>query len=89
MEFLDGETLASRLRRGPIPAAEARAIGRQICAGLAEAHRHGVVHGDLKSSNVILTPYGKDIRLAAGMMFSRVDPSAELHFFSTARADSP
>ncbi len=55
MEFLDGETLAARLSRGKLPEAEARAIGRQICAGLAEAHRNRVVHGDLKSNNVILT----------------------------------
>jgi eukaryotic-like serine/threonine-protein kinase len=55
MEFLKGETLGARLGRGPLPEAEARAIARQICAGLAEAHRNGVVHGDLKSNNVILT----------------------------------
>jgi tetratricopeptide (TPR) repeat protein/TolB-like protein len=55
MEFLEGETLAERLRRGRFPEAEARAIARQLCAGLAEAHRNQVVHGDLKSSNVILT----------------------------------
>lgn len=55
MEFLDGETLAQRLRRGRFPEAEARAIARQLCAGLAEAHRNLVIHGDLKSSNVILT----------------------------------
>ena len=55
MEFLDGETLAARLSRGRLPDAEALAIGQQICAGLAEAHRHRVVHGDLKSNNVILT----------------------------------
>ncbi len=55
MEFLDGETLAARLSRGRLPEAEARAIARQICAGLAEAHRNRVVHGDLKSNNVILT----------------------------------
>ena len=55
MEFLDGETLAERLSRGRLPEAEARAIARQICAGLAEAHRNRVVHGDLKSNNVILT----------------------------------
>jgi len=57
MEFLEGETLAERLSRGPLPAAQARAVGRQICAGLAEAHRHQVVHGDLKCNNVILTRY--------------------------------
>jgi serine/threonine-protein kinase len=55
MEFLDGETLAARLGRGRLPETEARAIGRQICAGLAEAHRNRVVHGDLKSNNVIIT----------------------------------
>jgi serine/threonine protein kinase len=54
MEFLDGETLAARLGRGRLPVAEARAIARHICAGLAEAHRNRVVHGDLKSNNVIL-----------------------------------
>jgi len=54
MEFLEGETLAERLRRGRLPASEARAFARQICAGLAEAHRHGVIHGDLKSNNIIL-----------------------------------
>ena len=54
MEFLDGETLRARLSRGPLPPREALTIGRQICGGLAEAHRNNVVHGDLKSSNVIL-----------------------------------
>ena len=54
MEFLDGETL-SRLRRGRIPEPEARTIARQVCEGLAEAHRNQVIHGDLKSNNIILT----------------------------------
>jgi len=55
MEFLDGETLARRLARGKFQEAEARDIGRQISAGLAEAHRKHVVHGDLKTNNIILT----------------------------------
>jgi tetratricopeptide (TPR) repeat protein len=55
MEFLEGETLTERLRRGPIPETEARTIARQLCAGLAEAHRNHIIHGDLKSNNVILT----------------------------------
>jgi eukaryotic-like serine/threonine-protein kinase len=54
MEFLEGETLADRLRRGPLPKQEARAIAQQLCAGLAEAHRNRVIHGDLKSNNIIL-----------------------------------
>jgi eukaryotic-like serine/threonine-protein kinase len=55
MEFLDGRTLTERLRQGPLPEREARAIARQLCAGLAAAHRNQVIHGDLKSNNVILT----------------------------------
>jgi tetratricopeptide (TPR) repeat protein len=55
MEFLDGETLSSRLRRGPLPEPEAREIATQLCAGVAEAHRNQIIHGDLKSNNVILT----------------------------------
>ena len=54
MEYLEGETLAARLSRGALPDAEARTIAGQICEGLAEAHRNRVVHGDLKSNNVIL-----------------------------------
>jgi Flp pilus assembly protein TadD len=55
MEFLEGETLSQRMRRGPIGKQEARTIARQLCEGLAEAHRNQVIHGDLKSTNVILT----------------------------------
>jgi serine/threonine protein kinase len=55
MEFLDGRTLTEYLQAGPLPEREARAIARQLCAGLAAAHRSQVIHGDLKSNNVILT----------------------------------
>ena len=56
MEFIEGETLSARLRRaGPLPPEQHRDIALQICAGLAQAHRQGVVHGDLKSGNIILT----------------------------------
>ncbi len=55
MEFVDGETLAAKGKHGPLPEKEALAIALQICAGLAEAHRKHVVHGDLKSGNVIVT----------------------------------
>jgi eukaryotic-like serine/threonine-protein kinase len=55
MEFLDGPTLTERLRDGPLPEREARDIALQLCAGLAAAHRNQVIHGDLKSNNVILT----------------------------------
>jgi tetratricopeptide (TPR) repeat protein/TolB-like protein len=55
MEFLDGPTLTERLRAGPLPEREARDIALQLCAGLAAAHRNQVIHGDLKSNNIILT----------------------------------
>ncbi|HEX4166625.1 MAG TPA: protein kinase [Bryobacteraceae bacterium] len=54
MEFLDGETLADRLLRTPLGHHEAGIIAQQLCSGLAEAHRNHLVHGDLKSNNVIL-----------------------------------
>jgi serine/threonine protein kinase/tetratricopeptide (TPR) repeat protein len=57
MELLEGETLAQRLKaRGKFPQKQALEIGRQLCMGLAEAHRSGVIHRDLKTANVILCP---------------------------------
>lgn len=64
MEFLDGETLLSRLAPGKLEHDEAMKIARQLCAGLAEAHRSGVLHRDLKPANVILT-HDKNKKLRA------------------------
>src|SRR2546423_2957277 len=54
MEFLDGETLADRLKKGKLDEPEALKIARQLCAGVAEAHRSGILHRDLKPGNVML-----------------------------------
>ena len=58
MEFLEGQTLAARLERGPIPPAEALRIAVEIGDALDKAHRQGVVHRDLKPANVMLTKNG-------------------------------
>jgi Tol biopolymer transport system component len=55
MQHLDGETLADRLARGPLPLAEALRIGADIAAALDQAHRAGILHRDVKPGNVMLT----------------------------------
>jgi len=58
MERLAGETLAERLKRGPVPLAQALEIAAQIAEALDAAHRNGIVHRDLKPGNVMLTTGG-------------------------------
>ena len=58
MELLEGESLADRLARGPLPLEQVLARGREIAEALDYAHRRGVVHRDLKPANVMLTRAG-------------------------------
>ncbi len=87
MELLEGETLADRLRRGPLPIEQVLRYGAEISRGLAAAHHFGVVHRDLKPGNIMLTKAGAklmDFGLAKGM--AAANPvSAEL----TATMTSP
>src|SRR5215471_3812649 len=58
MEYLEGETLADRLHKGPLPLEQVFRVSTEICEGLEKAHRSGVVHRDLKPGNVMLTKGG-------------------------------
>jgi eukaryotic-like serine/threonine-protein kinase len=58
MELLEGETIAARLKYGPLPTEQALRFGAQIANALAEAHGRGIVHRDLKPGNIMLTKSG-------------------------------
>src|SRR3954469_18174925 len=58
MEFLEGESLADRIAKGPLPAEQVLRYGMEIADALEAAHRHGVIHRDLKPANIILTKGG-------------------------------
>src|SRR6516162_3173483 len=59
LELVEGETLAERIARGPIPVEETLHIAKQICEALEAAHERDIIHRDLKPANIKLTPDGK------------------------------
>jgi len=78
MEHLEGETLAVRLERGPLPMDELLTVGTTISDALDKAHRQGLVHRDLKPGNIMLTKSGPkllDFGLAKGTSLAS-DPAA-------------
>jgi serine/threonine-protein kinase len=78
MECVEGEDLAWRIARGPLPIDEALTVARQIAAGLSAAHERGIIHRDLKPANVKVAPDGTvkilDFGLAKAM--TRDEPHA-------------
>ena len=93
MEFLEGETLASRLIRGPMPLPEVLRVGASIAEALAVAHRQGIVHRDLKPGNIMLTKGGAklmDFGLAKSSgMAASVSGSHPPSFTATATISGP
>jgi TolB-like protein len=59
MEYVAGEMLKDRIRKGPLPPHEALTIASQVAAGLADAHRKGILHRDIKSANIMVTAKGQ------------------------------
>jgi eukaryotic-like serine/threonine-protein kinase len=90
MEFVDGEDLARRLTRGPVPVDDALAIARQIADALEAAHERGVIHRDLKPANVKLSEDGSVKVLDFGLA-KALDPSSSsaAHLLNSPTLTSP
>src|ERR1700737_1966536 len=58
MEYLEGETLADRLKKGALPTAQTLKVGAEIADALDRAHRAGIIHRDLKPGNIMITKSG-------------------------------
>jgi serine/threonine protein kinase/Tol biopolymer transport system component len=58
MEYLEGQTLADRLKKGPLPLDQVLKIGTEIAQALEKAHQRGIIHRDLKPANIMLTKAG-------------------------------
>ena len=93
MELLQGETLAARLRKNPLPLSAVVKLGIEISDALATAHRLGVIHRDLKPANIMLTGNGAklmDFGLAKPDMGSRTpDTERSVPELATATLRSP
>jgi len=89
LEFVDGEDLAQRLTRGPIPLDEALTIARQIADGLEAAHDKGIVHRDLKPANIKLARDGTVKILDFGLAKALTGEAASSSTQSAPLANSP
>jgi eukaryotic-like serine/threonine-protein kinase len=77
MEYLEGETLASRLKKGPLPIGRALEYAVEIADALNTAHRHGLIHRDLKPENIMLTKAGTKL-LDFGLAKTRANALADM-----------
>src|SRR5262245_23592767 len=87
MEFLEGETLAERLLRGPLPADQTLRYGMEIADALDKAHRQGIVHRDLKPGNVMLTKSG--VKLLDFGLAKAVQPASAVSALTSLPTEGP
>ena len=87
MEYLEGETLASRLTKGALSTDQVLKFGIEICEGLEIAHRTGVVHRDLKPGNIMLTQTG--VKLLDFGLAKSLPPHASAAASLTVTGSSP
>ena len=88
MELAEGETLAERIKKGPIPVDDALEYARQIAEGLEAAHEQGIIHRDLKPANVMVSAEGKVKVLDFGLA-KAFDPEASRPMSPESLAESP
>lgn len=88
MECVEGETLAKRLEKGPMPLDQILKFGAQVADGLDKAHRSGVVHRDLKPGNIMLTPTGTKL-LDFGLAKPAVPPTTGATLTATVTPTTP
>ena len=90
MEYLEGETLADRLTKGPLPPEQVLKYGIEIAEGLEKAHRSGIIHRDLKPGNIMLTKSGATLMDFGLAKASAVAPiSGRTATFATPEASHP
>ena len=100
MEYMDGQTLAERLKKGTLPLPEALKIGSEIANALDKAHRQGIIHRDLKPGNIMLTKSGAKLMdfglakptmaVAAGFAVGPITPSTPtMNLASLTSSSSP
>ncbi|HTQ80437.1 MAG TPA: tetratricopeptide repeat protein, partial [Thermoanaerobaculia bacterium] len=76
LQYVEGPTLARRLRDGPLPPEQLATLARDILGALAAAHSRGLLHRDLKTENVVLTPTGHAMVLDFGLAKLYTSPGA-------------